>query len=162
MKHFRTAAVFALMLVSSSAMAADMRAFVRGSWHDIVAANAGRPAVIHFWGLTCAPCLTELPHWAALRKERPDLNVVMIAADPMPGDNADLTGVLKQAGLSNVESWAFADQFHERLRFEIDPKWRGEMPRTLLLAHDGTVTAMPGLADLKAIRAWYDAEKAKK
>ena len=26
-------------------------------------AHAGQPTVIHFWGLTCGPCLVELPQW---------------------------------------------------------------------------------------------------
>ena len=156
----RTAALFALTLLSSGAMAVDMRAFVRGSWQEICAANAGQPTVMHIWGLTCAPCLTELPQWAALRKERPDLNIIMLATDPLSASAADLTGVLQKAGLASGESWAFADAFTERLRFEIDPKWLGEMPRTILLARDGSITAMPGLADLGAVRSWYDAETA--
>jgi hypothetical protein len=35
------------------------------------------------------------------------------------------------------------------------------LPRTLLVARDGTVTVMVGIADLKAIRNWYDAQSLK-
>jgi len=139
----------------------DMKSFVRGSWQQILTANAGKPTVLHFWGLTCAPCLTELPHWAELRRARPDMNVIMIAADPAPADTADLLKTLQKAGLGGVESWAFADVFTERLRYEIDPKWRGEMPRTILMASDGKPTVMVGLADLPAVRAWFDTEHKK-
>ena len=147
--------------VAVPAVAADMQPFVRGSWQEILKANAGKPTVLHFWGLTCAPCLTELPHWAELRRARPDMNVIMIAADPAPADAADQLKTLQKAGLGGVESWAFADTFSERLRYEIDPKWRGEMPRTILMASDGKPTVMVGLADLPAVRAWYDAENKK-
>jgi thiol-disulfide isomerase/thioredoxin len=153
--------VLAALSLPVTVSAADMQPFVRGTWAQLLKAKAGQPAVMHFWGLTCAPCLTELPHWAALKKERPGMALVMIAADPAPEDTADLKSTLTRAGLDKAESWAFADGFIERLRFEIDPKWRGEMPRTILIAHDGKATTLPGLADLAYIRKWYDAEKAK-
>lgn len=69
--------------------------------------------------------------------------------------------LLHRLGFAGGESWAFADPFTERLRFEVGPKWRCEMPRTILLARDGSITAMPGLADLAVIRSLNDAEKAK-
>lgn len=157
----RLAAFIVAVALAFPAAAADMQPFVRGTWAGLLKAKSGQPAVVHFWGLTCAPCLTELPHWAALKKERPDMALVMIAADPAPEDAADLKATLTRAGLDNAESWAFADAFIERLRFEVDPKWRGEMPRTILIARDGKATTLPGLADLAYIRKWYDAEKAK-
>jgi thiol-disulfide isomerase/thioredoxin len=162
MKRFAALIALAMMLASPSPMAAELKPFVRGSWQDVLKANAGKPAVIHFWGLTCAPCLVELPHWAALKRERPQMNMVMIAADPASADNDDLAATLKKAGLSGVENWAFADAFSERLRHEIDPKWRGEMPRTILVDRDGKTTAMLGVADLKTIRDWYDVQSAAK
>lgn len=114
---------------------------------------------MHFWGLTCAPCLTELPHWADLLRQRPDINVIMVAADPGPANLKGQAATLQSAGLSRIESWTFADPFLERLRFEIDPKWQGEMPRTILVSGEGTFTAMSGVADLRAVRDWFDSQK---
>lgn len=152
--------VLAVLLVPAAGMTAEMKPFLRGTWAEIIKAKAGQPAVVHFWGLTCAPCLTELPHWAALKKERADLALVMIAADPAPEDVADLKATLARAGLDSAESFAFADGFVDRLRFEIDPKWRGEMPRTILIGHDGKATVLPGLADLAYVRKWHDGQRA--
>jgi thiol-disulfide isomerase/thioredoxin len=150
-----------LPLLPLPAAAAEMKPFVRGSWQEIVKAHAGKPTVLHFWGLTCAPCLVELPHWGALHRARPDMKVVMIGADPAPADTGDLLKTLEKAGLGGLESWAFADPFSERLRYEIDPRWRGEMPYSILLDRNGQATAMSGLADLAAVRAWFDAENRK-
>lgn len=44
-------------------------------------------------------------------------------------------------------NWIFDDLFTERLRFEIDPRWQGEIPRTMLIARDGTTTIVEGVAD---------------
>jgi thiol-disulfide isomerase/thioredoxin len=132
--------------------------FERGSWQSLRQAHAGRPFVVHLWGLTCAPCLVELPRWGELLRQRPDLQLVLIAADPVPEEPSRATGTLAKAGLTGAESWMFADRFAERLRYEIDPRWRGELPRTLLIDRDGVITALSGVADLAAVRAWLDAQ----
>jgi hypothetical protein len=64
--------------------------------------------------------------------------------------------MLAKTGLAAAENWIFADSFTERLRFEIDPSWRGEIPRTILIARDGKSTTIEGVADLAQIRAWLD------
>jgi thiol-disulfide isomerase/thioredoxin len=140
-----------------TAHATEPLPFERGSWAKIGAAHAGRPTVVHLWGLTCAPCLLELPSWGKLVAERRNLNLVLIAADPFPQSPQQIAATLDRAGLSNVESWAFTDRFYERLRFEIDSSWAGELPRTMLIEPDGNVTVLPGVADLDKVRAWLDA-----
>ena len=67
--------------------------------------------------------------------------------------------MLSRSGLDKLESWSFADRFNERLRYEIDPAWSGELPRTLLIDRDGTVTTLPGVADLGEVRAWLDRQR---
>jgi len=134
----------------------DLHPFVRGSWQKILAAHAGRPAVVHFWGLTCAPCRTEMPEWGKLLSERPDLNLVGIDADLVPNERDAVAATLAQTGLARAENWIFADAFLERLRHEIDPHWRGEIPRTMLVGRDGSITTIEGSADLKEVRAWLD------
>lgn len=150
---------FLLAVASAGAQAADLQSFGRGSWSKLRAAHDGQPTVVHFWGLTCAPCLVEMPEWGKLRAERPDMRLVMVAADPVPQDPARISDVLARANLATVENWAFADRFNERLRYEIDPAWAGELPRTLLVDRDGKETVLTGVADLAEVRAWLDAQK---
>ena len=133
--------------------------FARGSWQALRAAHAGKPTIVHIWGLTCAPCLVEMPTWAALKRERPTVDLVLIAADPVPEDPRRAAGALATAGLTGIESWIFADRFAARLRYEIDPRWRGELPHTVLIARDGAVTTLPGVADMAQVRAWLAAQK---
>ena len=148
-----------LLLLATPAVAADAPApFARGSWQELRQAHAGRPFVVHLWGLTCAPCLVELPNWGALRREQPALELVLIAADPVPEEPRRAADALAKAGLAGTESWMFADRFAELLRYEIDPRWRGELPRTLLIDRTGAVTALSGVADLDQVRAWLAAQ----
>lgn len=141
-----------LWLLASPALAEAPKPFVQGSWQSIQDAHAGQPLAVHLWSLTCAPCLVELPLWARLAKDHPHLRIVLISTDPAE-DAPRMAATLARAGLSGLESWHFADPFADRLRFELDPKWRGELPRTLLVAPGGQVTAVRG-SDMAAVQAW--------
>ena len=148
-----------LSLATLSAVeAADPRPFERGTWAKLREAHAGRPTVVHFWAHTGAPCLAELPHWGEVQARRPDLRLVLIAADPVPQDPERLAATLARSGLDKTESWSFTDRFYERLRYEIDPAWAGELPRTVMIGRDGKVTVLTGVADLAQVRQWLDAQ----
>ena len=56
--------------------------------------------------------------------------------------------MLKQSGLSAAENRMFTDEFAERLRYEIDSHWQGEM--------DGTTSTIEGVADLASVSAWLN------
>lgn len=140
----------------NAASANEPQPFDRGSWAKLRAAHAGQAIVVHFWGLTCGPCLVEMPRWGRLLAERKDLRLVLIAADPAPQPPEKVEARLTSDGLDRVESWNFADRFVERLFYEVDPAWQGELPRTLLIAADGTPTVLVGVADLNTVRAWLD------
>jgi hypothetical protein len=150
--------LLALLLGASNAHAAEPLSFERGSWAKLRASHAGQPIVVHLWGLTCAPCLVELPEWGKLQAARPDLKLVLVAADPVPQDSGRVSATLARAGLTNSESWTFTDRFYERLRFEIDPAWAGELPRTLMIDRDGKIQVLAGIANLSTVRAWLDSQ----
>lgn len=156
--RFALGLVFAAAVSSmvASAPTEELHSFVRGSWQQIRKAHSGVPTVIHFWGVTCGPCRVEMPQLGSLLKRRPDLNLVMINADLVPNEPSAVTAMLQEAGLASVENWIFDDQFVERLRFEIDPKWRGEIPITILVNQDGTTKTITGAADVNDIERWLD------
>ena len=83
---------------------------------------------------------------------------MLIAADPLPQDPDRVAATLDKAGLSGSESWSFTDRFYERLRYEIDPAWAGELPRTVMIDAKGEATVLPGVADLVQVRAWLDSQ----
>lgn len=148
-----------LALVAAYPAAAEPHPFVQGSWQVLRGQHQGHPTIVHFWGITCAPCMVEMPHWAELAKADPWLDLVLVDADPVGDDpNADAP-MLKKMGLAGTESWRFADAFSEKLRFEIDPKWHGELPLTLLIGRDGSIRKIVGSADFDDVRHWLDKQK---
>jgi thiol-disulfide isomerase/thioredoxin len=116
--------------------------------------------LVHFWGVTCGPCKVELPLLGQFMKNHSEIDVVMISADLVPNLPGATRTMLEKAGLGAAENWIFSDGFVERLRFEIDPAWQGEIPRTLLIARDGTVTTIEGSAEIPDLEKWLDRQKA--
>ena len=51
--------------------AAELKPFERGSWQQLLRAHAGRPTLVHFWGVTCGPCKVELPLLGQFMKDHP-------------------------------------------------------------------------------------------
>lgn len=165
LRAFRTTlaaiALLACVLAASGVSAGEVRAFMRGSWQEILAAHAKRPTIIHIWGPSCGPCLAELPEWGRFLASQKDADFVLINGDrPQSGPTAarPMDARLHDARLRDVESWAFAENHVDRLRFEIDPNWQGELPYTMLVARDGHVTAFSGSADFTALLQWIEAQ----
>jgi thiol-disulfide isomerase/thioredoxin len=146
-------------VVAAAAREGELHPFQRGSWQEIRRAHAGQPIVVHFWGLTCGPCRVEMPKWGRLLQERPDLKLIVIDADLIPNEAGLVSEMLAKTGLAGAENWIFADDFVERLRFEIAPRWRGEIPMTLLIARDGKTTTIEGVADPAQVGAWLDMQR---
>jgi thiol-disulfide isomerase/thioredoxin len=150
--------VLLLALVAACpASAAEARPFLRGSWQELRQLHQGKPTIVHFWGITCAPCMVEMPRWAKLAETDRKLDLVLVDADPV-GEAADAP-MLAKMGLAGTESWRFADDFTERLRYEIDPKWHGELPLTLLIGRDGTVRKIIGSADFAEVQHWLEGQE---
>jgi thiol-disulfide isomerase/thioredoxin len=154
----------AILLVASLAAApaetsSELKPFVRGSWQEVLRSHVGRPTLVHFWGVTCGPCKVELPLLGKFMKDHSELAVVMISADLVPNLPGAARAMLEKAGLGSAENWIFDDGFVERLRFEIDPTWQGEIPRTLLIAKDGTVTTIEGTAEIPDLEKWLAQQK---
>jgi thiol-disulfide isomerase/thioredoxin len=152
-------AVFAacLLMMSSAALAGEPRAFVDGSWKAILQAHAGHATIIHFWGLTCAPCRIEMANWGHLLDRRHDFDFVSVDTDMVPVSPSQTEAFLTKSGVPATEEvWRFDDGFAEKLYFQVDPLWQGEIPMTVLLGKDGRIERITGSADPKSVEAWLD------
>jgi thiol-disulfide isomerase/thioredoxin len=158
--------IFAATLLLASLPAAPasdgskLRPFERGSWQRLLHSHAGHPTLVHFWGVTCGPCKVELPELGEFMKQHPSVDVVTIDADLVPNSDAAALSMLQNAGLASAESWMFSDGFAERLRYEIDPAWQGDIPRTVLISRNGEITTIEGSAEPAALRKWSDEQVA--
>lgn len=137
-----------------AAAAADIEPFARGSFADIRKAHAGRRLVVHFWSVTCPTCIAELADWAKLARETKDVDFVFVNADA-ESDRARAESRMEKAGLRQAANFAFADRFLERLYFEVDHNWSGELPFTALVAPGGAVETVIGAIDEPHLASWF-------
>jgi thiol-disulfide isomerase/thioredoxin len=121
--------LFALLNNFAEANQSDLKPFEAGSYQKILENNANKPFLFIIWSITCSSCLKEMPLIGAIHQKNPQLKIIMLAADDI-SEVDQIQAILKKNSLSNVESWSYASENTQKLQFEIDPKWYGELPRT--------------------------------
>jgi thiol-disulfide isomerase/thioredoxin len=149
----------ALQLVVFSVHASDEpQHFRAGSLANILGTHRGQPFLLNVWSLTCPPCRGELDLLARARQEHPGLDVVLISTDAA-SQGREIQSLLRSKGLGNVESWVFAEANAQRLRYEIDAKWFGEMPRSYFYDAKHKRLAVSGVLTPMQIDTWAKAVK---
>lgn len=148
--------VFLLLFAPAISAGEAIRPFVAGSLAKILAARQGKPFVLALWSVTCTHCPTELKALGKFRKSHPKMDVVLVAAD-MPEDAPLAAEMAARSGLGETEQWIFADDMPERLRFEIDQRWHGELPRMQFYDRDHRVEAVSGVVPQHRLAAWMNA-----
>ena len=132
--------------------AAELLPLEMNGWPALRRTLAGRRAIVHLWGLTCAPCIEELARWAAFIERHPQAAVVMIEVEP--ADPSRIVATLRRAGVGGGRHYVVQGFPDERWRYSVDPRWGGELPRTLLLPAAGPMRAFSGAADFAALQRW--------
>ena len=158
----RCAGLLALALclgVTALASAEPLKPFVKSSLPEILKRHAGRPTIVHFWGMTCGPCRTEMPRWGAFLATHEGADVVTIDTDIVAGAPGAAEAFLADAKMPTTDAWRFADPFAEKLYFAVDPNWQGEIPMTLLIEPDGRVTRKVGAVEMRDVEAWLKARR---
>ena len=130
-KQFLSVAVILLALLNSPVQAGQpaLKEFTSGSYQQILASNANQPFMLVVWSITCASCLKDMALLSSIHKKRPELKMIMLATDDI-SETGQIQSILENSQLSGIENWVYADENTQKLQFEIDPKWYGEMPRT--------------------------------
>lgn len=149
----KTFIALALFISGQAANAIEVRNFDSGSLENIRAQAEGKVQIINYWSVDCTACYKELSLWQALSREYPQLKLVLISTDP-PSYRDQVVEVIEDKNISHLEHWQFNHTSAQRLRYEIDPTWYGELPRTYLYQVDGQSMGISGLLDEQVLRQW--------
>ena len=137
------------ILCSPVQAAPVLKTFTQGSYQHLISQYKNQPFVLIVWSTTCPSCLKEMPLIKKLHQAHPKLKFVMLTVD----DNQvsrEINSVLEKNQLTDVEQWVFNEDNSEKLRYEIDPSWYGELPRTYFFSATQERTAISGaLAEAK-------------
>lgn len=142
------------LLLSSAAYPADLKPLGDHSYAQIENSYAKLPFLVALWSLECPPCMKELEVLGRAHREYPDFKIVLINTDGIDTkDDAD--SLLQSFGLNSADTWIFASEQTEKLRFSIDPQWHGELPRSYLYQKSER-QGHSGLMDESQLRAWLE------
>jgi hypothetical protein len=153
----RALLVLALCMVAAcwpaGGRAEGLREFKPGSLQQIKTRHAREPFLLVLWSVTCVPCRAEFEMLASVRDARGPFPLVLVATDGL--DDRELARqMLEHYGMGAAENWIFADPDAQRLRFEIDPAWYGEMPRSYLYDATHAREAVSGGLERDRVEAW--------
>jgi peroxiredoxin len=143
--------------------APQMQLLLKGSYQKIIQKYKGKPVVVALWSVSCTHCGADLEIFEHVIKKYSKLNLVLISTDS-PEQEAIIRRSLSKYNLvdlreknsrsGKVESWVFADSYTEKLRFDIDAQWYGELPRTYFFNADGKMTAISGVLEEEKVEQW--------
>jgi len=153
--------VLLALSVNSAFADAEIQPLLRGSYKKIIAAHVNKPFIVGLWSVSCTHCAADLEMFERLLKKYPGFNLVLISTDtpevkPVIARtlNRYHLGSTGNKGLGSVESWVFADSYTERLHFEVDSQWYGELPRTYFFDAKGKVTGISGVLNEQQTESW--------
>lgn len=129
----------------------NLKPYQGGDWSSLVKTANGMPVAIHFWGVTCPACVKEMPLWGNFLKSNQNVKVIFIQVDDVTPES--MQKMLNKAGLERANNYYVVGPFDERLRYEIDPKWHGETPTTILIDKNGRVTRKTGLMNFQQLQS---------
>jgi thiol-disulfide isomerase/thioredoxin len=147
-KYWLGFALFVVLLMQvAKADSIPMKPYQIGDWSSLVKSANGAPLAIHFWGVTCPACVKDMPKWSAFLKRHPNAKVIFIQVDDVTPEM--MQKILSKAGLETANNYYLASPFDERLRYDIDPKWHGETPTTILVDKNGKTLRKMGLVNFQ-------------
>lgn len=101
------------------------------------------PTVVALWSSDCVHCKKNLGLFARMAQERLRFTLITVVTERPAPELATLLDNLAVPG----KRYAYGDDAPEALAFALDPKWRGELPRTLFFDGRGNVTTVSGVVD---------------
>lgn len=147
--------VVGMLLAGPLPAAEGLQAFTKDSLRQIEANRADQPFMLILWSITCGPCREEFEMLSELGKEHGKLPLVLVSTDDA-ADSAMAIQLLEHYELASAENWIFASTDAQSLRFQIDPLWYGEMPRSYFYDADHTRNAISGGLSRQQVTSWLD------
>jgi thiol-disulfide isomerase/thioredoxin len=136
--------VLTLLANTVQAESSSLKPFTSGSYQQIVTGNAGKAFMLAIWSITCPSCIKDMAVLQAVHKAHPELKIVMLSTDDI-AESAEAQKILAGNQLMDIEQWIYAEENTQKLQFEIDPKWYGELPRTYFFDKAGQREAVSGV-----------------
>ena len=137
--------------------AGGQSAFKADSLDQIEQTYAGEGLLLVMWEINCMPCREELGLLGRARENHPDMNLVLISTDDI-ALAPQVREILANNNLTGVDSWMFAEQNVEKLRYAVDPEWFGELPRNDIYDEDHNRIGFSGKLSEEVLEEWLEGD----
>lgn len=133
-----------LLLACGAVFASAFAALDRTSARTLTDAKAHTvPTIVALWSTDCPHCKKNLGLFADMVKADPRLRLITVAVEPLSAEVATSLDRLNAPG----KRYVYGADSPEAIAFALDPKWRGELPRTLFFDGRGSRVAISGAVD---------------
>ena len=133
-----------------------LKTFDIGSFEQIVVEKNKQDHLVILWSFDCPPCITELEKISELHQQFPNYQLTLINTDAVD-EQVRVKKILQQFNLAGLDSWMFANSDEERLRFDIDPRWYGDLPRSYFFPLKGKIQRLRGALSSAELLALFNA-----
>jgi thiol-disulfide isomerase/thioredoxin len=134
----------------------NQQPFSKPAFEKMKQQQLGKRWLMVLWSLDCPACFKELKLIQTLQLEHNGkaLNVIFINADDTDEVNLERQQVLVSYEMNNFTNFYFTDGQGDLNRYQIDPQWYGELPRSYFVDELGKPHGKSGLLDEKLIKKW--------
>ena len=121
----------------------DLKLFDVGSFEKIVKEKDKKDHLVILWSFDCPPCIKELKKVSVLNQQYPEYQLTLINTDGLE-EQARVKTLLEKYNLQALDNWIFSDTDEEKLRYDIDARWFGDLPRSYFFPIKGKVKRLRG------------------
>ena len=121
----------------------DLKLFDVGSFEKIVKEKDQQDHLVILWSFDCPPCIKELQKVSALNQQYPGYQLTLINTDGLE-EQARVRTLLKKYNLLKLDNWIFSNTDEEKLRYDIDARWFGDLPRSYFFSMQGEIKRLKG------------------
>lgn len=113
-----------------------------------------QPLIISFWSIDCPYCIDDLKKLGKALSKNTNVQLITVCVDGKESAKK-AERILNQANLPKHEQYQYAEVDEDRLRYNIDPAWYGELPRTYFYDAAHQVTPLSGKISNSFLDKWF-------
>ena len=113
-----------------------------------------QPLIISFWSIDCPYCIDDLKKLGKALSKNANVKLITVCVDGKESAKK-AERILSQANLPKHEKYQYAEVDEDRLRYNIDPSWYGELPRTYFYDAAHQVTPLSGKISNSFLDKWF-------
>ncbi|GDX54662.1 hypothetical protein LBMAG28_11360 [Methylophilaceae bacterium] len=113
-----------------------------------------QPLIISFWSIDCPYCIDDLKKLGKALSKDTNVKLITVCVDGKESAKK-AERILSQANLPKHEKYQYAEVDEDRLRYNIDPAWYGELPRTYFYDATHQVTPLSGKISNSFLDKWF-------